>query len=313
MPDLILTEHGLRLTSKKPWFEIRREDCVIQQVPAGRVDAILLGPGVGISAAAIQGSRQLRIPLLWVAMDGRPLSWRQETDYDRAALRFAQAMAIASPLRLQFVQATVQAKLTTLGSERSCSEATTIAQLMGIEGDATRSYFQRYFSLWPEDWRPERRSKRPPKDEANSLLSFGYGLLSSWMLREILVAGLDPSWGFGHEVRRGMPGLVQDLIEPFRAAYVDPWALGLVAGGSVTQEMFHHVDRGVFIRNGEARRTCIRSFIEGLDCPSPHHIIMHSRTTRKAMGAMVREVAAAITQSRPPVFVIEARDVGENP
>lgn len=314
MAELELLDPGVRLASQSPTFEIQYEGERVGEAPWGQVDAIFLGPGVGISAGALSAARRLRIPVIWTSADGRPLFWKQEADHRHAELRLAQAIAVQSPARLGFARAILQAKLDCMGAQRDLSRVWDIETLRGIEGDETRSYYQRFFARWPSDWRPPRRSRRPPQDEANALLSFGYSLISGWMLREILVAGLEPSWGFVHEVRREMPGLVQDLIEPFRSAFVDSWALRMVEEGEIRLEMFEQRAKGgVWIKDLASRKSVIRSFLKRMDEPMPGPVVCRARTSRKAMRAVVRRVAAALTQETTPVFPVSGGLTNGNP
>jgi CRISPR-associated protein Cas1 len=309
MPDLELLDPGIRLASESPSFEIQLEGETVAEVPWGQVEGIYLGPGVGVSAAALAASRRLRIPVIWTTADGRPLCWREDPDHERAALRLAQARALDSPIRFEFARAILQAKLLCMGSRRQLGHVPDLAALRGIEGDETRNYYQRFFQKWPEDWRPSRRSKRPPADEANSLLSYGYSLLSSWMLREILVVGLDPSWGFIHEVRRGMPGLVQDLIEPFRSAFVDHWTLEMVREGAVSLSMFEERRDGVWLKDVESRKRVVRYLMKRLDEPMPGPSLFRARTTRKGMRALARAIAAGVLRGKAPEIPVSGLDL----
>jgi CRISPR-associated protein Cas1 len=73
----------------------------------------------------------------------------------------------------------------------------------------------------PDDLRPTGRSKHPPKDRFNCLLSFGYGMLFSLVHRSLLAVGLEPALGSFHQPRSAAPPLVLDLMELFRVTLVD--------------------------------------------------------------------------------------------
>jgi len=101
----------------------------------------------------------------------------------------------------------------------------------GHEGDAARAYFGAFSAMV----RPNReafwlmqRSRRPPLDAVNALLSFLYALLLQDCVAAAAAAGLDPSVGFLHTDRPGRPGLVLDLMEEFRPLAADRLALALV-------------------------------------------------------------------------------------
>jgi CRISPR-associated protein Cas1 len=89
----------------------------------------------------------------------------------------------------------------------------------GREGDAARNYFQAFGAAVKGDreaFTPDGRSRRPPRDRMNALLSFLYALLTHDCVAACQAAGLDPAVGFLHVDRPGRPGLALDLMEEFR-------------------------------------------------------------------------------------------------
>lgn len=88
--------------------------------------------------------------------------------------------------------------------------------LLGIEGSASRLYFQLFRQVLPKSLGFEARNKRPPKDPVNALLSLSYSLLTSECSRALQIAGLDPAFGVYHQVSYGRPSLACDLVELVR-------------------------------------------------------------------------------------------------
>jgi CRISPR-associated protein Cas1 len=110
-------------------------------------------------------------------------------------------------------------------------ELADVDAVRGHEGDAARVYFDAFPSLVRqnrESFRPIGRTRRPPLDRMNSLLSFVYALLLNDCVSALAAAGLDPSVGFLHVDRPGRPGLALDLMEEFRPMLADRLALALV-------------------------------------------------------------------------------------
>lgn len=106
------------------------------------------------------------------------------------------------------------------------------ATLMGNEGAAARAYFAALACLIHPDagaeMVPQGRSRRPPRDRFNALLSFGYGLLYRDVLSAILRVGLDPAVGVLHQPRSTAFPLALDLMELFRVPIVDMAVLGAI-------------------------------------------------------------------------------------
>jgi len=105
------------------------------------------------------------------------------------------------------------------------ARAKNIHSLRGYEGSIGAQYFKALPHLISdetgEEMKPDGRSRRPPRDRANALLSFGYALLMKDVLNAILVVGLDPSLGFYHQPRSQAHPLALDLMELFRVPLVD--------------------------------------------------------------------------------------------
>jgi CRISPR-associated protein Cas1 len=101
-------------------------------------------------------------------------------------------------------------------------------QLMGVEGNAARHYWEAIRTIVPEEYNWQTREGRGATDPINSLLNYGYGILYGQIERALVLAGLDPYAGFVHADRPGKPSLVLDLIEEFRQVGVDRVVFGLV-------------------------------------------------------------------------------------
>ncbi|MHA1273977.1 MAG: CRISPR-associated endonuclease Cas1 [Promethearchaeota archaeon] len=104
-------------------------------------------------------------------------------------------------------------------------------ELMGIEGRATATYFIEYGNLFPKEFKVLTRTRRPPRDPINSLLSLGYTILQGHITSVIAVAGLELYGGFLHSDRSGKPSLALDLLEEFRQPIVDRLVARLIQKG----------------------------------------------------------------------------------
>ncbi|GAB5046956.1 CRISPR-associated endonuclease Cas1 [Thermodesulfovibrio sp. TK110] len=88
--------------------------------------------------------------------------------------------------------------------------------LRGIEGTAQALYFSIYTKLYPDSYGFNKRTRRPPQDPVNAMLSFCYTLLHYETVREIQFIGLDPTIGFYHQFEYGRESLACDIVEMFR-------------------------------------------------------------------------------------------------
>ncbi len=133
------------------------------------------------------------------------------------------------------------------------------AELRGIEGDAARAYFSALDCLILKDkasFYMHERSRRPPKDRFNSLISFLYSILTNDVRSALEVVGLDPYVGFLHTDRPGRPSLALDLIEELRPL-ADRTALRLINLGMVTRAGFIEEGGSAFMMDDQMRATVI--------------------------------------------------------
>ncbi len=96
------------------------------------------------------------------------------------------------------------------------SEVFSIESLQGLEGSASAFYFSAYTNLFAKSLEFQKRTRRPPLDPVNSILSLCYTLVHFEIVREIEVIGLDPTIGFYHQFEYGRESLACDLVEVFR-------------------------------------------------------------------------------------------------
>jgi CRISPR-associated protein Cas1 len=148
---------------------------------------------------------------------------------------------------------------------RGLPAATTLDELRGIEGDAARRYFDRMTLLVRPDareaFRMNGRSRRPPRDRFNALLSFLYSMWMNDCRSAVEAAGLDPQLGLLHAVRPGRAALALDLMEEFRPL-AERLALTLINRAQVTERDIVEREGGAVLLEGDARKAVVVAFQE---------------------------------------------------
>ena len=144
-------------------------------------------------------------------------------------------------------------------------QETSIDVLRGLEGEAAQSYFGVFDHLIRASSPAMRfagRSRRPPRDAVNALLSFLYTLLTHDCRSALESVGLDPSVGFLHRDRPGRPSLALDLLEEFRPLLADRLALSLINLKQVTEADFLSMENGAVLLKEDARKTVLVAYQE---------------------------------------------------
>lgn len=141
------------------------------------------------------------------------------------------------------------------------SSARNIDELRGLEGMAAVAYFGALAQFFPADCPFVARSRRPPRNAANALLSFLYTLLAGEFVAAVRTHGLDVAAGFFHRGHDRSPALALDLMEPCRPALADRLALDLLNHRRIRPDEHFEVDEagGVFL-NAEGRQIVFRAF-----------------------------------------------------
>ena len=133
----------------------------------------------------------------------------------------------------------------------------------GLEGDAARTYFgvfNNFISAGGEAFRFSERSRRPPLDPVNAMLSFVYTLLMHDVEGALETVGLDRAVGFLHRDRPGRPGLALDLMEEFRAFFADRLVLTLINRRQVQERNFTKSESGAVLLDEVGRKEVLQSF-----------------------------------------------------
>ncbi|PZX44647.1 CRISPR-associated protein Cas1 [Roseinatronobacter thiooxidans] len=143
--------------------------------------------------------------------------------------------------------------------------------LRGQEGEAANAYFSVFANLIrAKDMAFNGRSRRPPRDAANALLSFLYVLLAADCRAALEAVGLDPQMGFLHRDRPGRASLALDLMEEFRAPLADRLCLSLINRRQLGPRSFEYQETGGVVLSDEARKTVLTAWQERKRSPIEH-------------------------------------------
>lgn len=137
--------------------------------------------------------------------------------------------------------------------------------IRGNEGDAARTYFSVFDDLittQKDNFFFHERSRRPPMDNVNALLSFTYTLLAHDTVSALEGVGLDPAVGYLHAIRPGRPSLALDIMEEFRSMLADRLVLNLINRRQIKKDGFTQTESGAVIMDDKTRRELIKTYQE---------------------------------------------------
>jgi len=149
-----------------------------------------------------------------------------------------------------------------LSAIRSCQA---LDDLLGFEGSAAKIYFGVFDQLilqQRESFYFLERSRRPPLDNLNALLSFFYTLLTNEVASALETVGLDPYVGFLHQDRPGRPSLALDLMEELRPVFADRLALSLINRKQINGKGFTQKESGGVLMDDATRKIVLTAWQE---------------------------------------------------
>lgn len=184
-----------------------------------------------------------------------------------------------------------------------------IDRIRGIEGDATRTYlgvFGRMVREGRDVFHFKGRSRRPPRDPVNALLSFLYAMLANLCISALEAVGLDPQVGYLHALRPGRPSLALDLMEEFRPILADRLALTLINRRQLSISDFVEYPGGAVHLNDKGRKEVIVTYQKRkqeeihhslLDTKLPYGLVPYAQA--RIMARYIREELEAYIPFSP--------------
>lgn len=276
-----------------------------RRVPLLRLSGIVVFGRVSITPFLIQRCAEDGRGLVWLDQHGRFKARVDGATRGNVLLRRAQHLALSDAqhtLRIgrQIVAAKIQnsrqlllrASREAVGETESAPlrdaadrlagiletlrQAKDLEMVRGAEGDAARTYFGVFGYMVRterEALSPAGRTRRPPRDRANALLSFLYTLVRFECASALEGVGLDPQVGYLHALRPGRPALALDLMEELRPVLADRLALTLVNRRQLKPEHFEEKPGGAVLLNEEGRRAVLVAYQQRKEDEVLHRVL----------------------------------------
>ena len=195
-------------------------------------------------------------------------------------------------------------------SLRALPAAASLDALRGLEGEAARQYFSGLSLLVRPDQREafamDGRTRRPPRDRFNAVLSFLYAMWMNDCRSALEAAGLDPQVGFLHALRPGRAALALDLMEEFRP-WADRLALTLINRGQLAANYFVLREGGGVSLQPDARKTVVVAYQERKKDEINHPVLAQSVPLGLVPLVQARLLARALRDDAAPYVPFVAK------
>lgn len=288
MKTLYVSEQGCYVKLRQEFLEVWQKNQRLAEVQIPLLEQVLIFGKSQLSTQAIRACLWQNIPIIFLSRMGfcygrimsidrgyRQLSRSQQQLTTTEKLLTAQAIAMGKVNNCRVILQRQQRKYPsellqlTISSldhlQRQMATSTTVERLMGLEGAAANSYFSAFGEcLRNSTFSFLSRSRRPPLNPVNALLSFGYQLLWNHLLTLIELRGLDPYQACLHQGSARHAALASDLIEEFRAPLVDGLVLYLLNKKMLSLDHFEYRDGGCFL-NHSGRKIYLAAFVRQME------------------------------------------------
>lgn len=339
LKPLYLNSQGFRVGKSGEVIQVHDRDKKVSEVRMNDISQLNVFGNIQISTQAIQSLCAAEIPVSYFSMGGWFYGVTQGIGIKNIFLRREQFRHADRPefclsLARELVSGKIRNQRTMLlrnhvepprhalallkEYQGDAERADSLPQLLGIEGNSARLYFENLNGMLKvegpeEELTPEHsvmdestkraspfcfdftnRNRRPPRDPVNALLSLAYSMLSKDLSIVCHAVGFDPYLGFYHQPRFGRPALALDLMEPFRPIIADSAVLSAINTRMIFPRDFIRTGQAVAL-SPDGRKSFYRVYEQRMDTLVTHPLFGYRVTYRRILEIQTRLLARYIT------------------
>jgi CRISPR-associated protein Cas1 len=331
---LYLNTQGFRVGCKDEVLQVKERDKVVDEVRLRDLSHVALFGNIQISTQAVQWLCEMEIPITYFSMGGWFYGITRGHTLKNVFLRMEQFRlardeAKCLSLARQFVHGKIRNHRTLLmrnhleppepvimklkRASEDALAATSIEELLGIEGAAASQYFQQFNGMvkiadeLATEHNPAKdvkqlafnfnftnRNRRPPTDPVNAMLSLAYSMLSKDCTLAALAVGFDPYIGFFHQPRFGRPALALDLMEEMRPLIAESTVLSCINNRVVTEKDFVRAGQAVNL-TAPGRKRFFQMYEQRMSSLITHPLFDYKVSYRRALELQARLLAKTLT------------------
>lgn len=322
MSILYISDAGTELGIEDNRIVAKTPEGMKRAIPVETVESITLLTKAHITTACMEACMKRGISVSFFSKGGRYFGRLISTAHVNTSLQRRQSELYDTPFAMKLSQKLIRAKITNQlvvlrryahSKKIDISDlekpiriyitktdiTKNVKELMGYEGQSAKLYFEGLSRCISPEFSFQGRSRRPPMDEFNSLISLGYSVLMNEIYAEVENKGLHPYFGFMHRDAEKHPTLVSDMLEEWRSVIIDAMAMSLINGHEISKEHFRMGDDehpGCFLT-----RDGLRIFLKKLEKKlqtNMHYLsyVSNAVSFRRAVALQIGRLAEAIAE-----------------
>lgn len=329
MSYLYVCEQGATIGVTTNQFQVKYKDGMVKSIPKETLEMIEVFGKVQITTQCIEACLRKGINILFYSTNGAYYGRLISTNHVNVARQRKQASlgeneSFQNAFSRKLIDAKINNQIVVLRRyarnrenditrainemqimRKKLSRADNTEQIMGCEGMAARIYFRELGKMIDPDFQFSGRTRRPPLDPFNSLISLGYSIILNELYGKIEGKGLNPYFGVLHKDREKHPTLASDLMEEWRAVLIDSTAFGMLNGHELGKEDFYQgiENPGVFLE-----KAAFKKYLQKLEAKFRTDskylsYVDYSVSFRRAMDLQVNQFVKAIEQEDPDLYM----------
>lgn len=320
---IYITNSGSTINMESGMLVINQPDGLLRKIPKEQIDMISIFGKVQITGDVITHCLTNNILVNYFSSKGQYFGRLQNTSSSniyrlKQQIYTSDDEEFALNLSKRIINAKVKNQLTILrrlNRENSCltkfikeieklegevNFSTSTEQLIGYEGSIAREYFRGLSASVRDEFKFDKRTRRPPLDPFNSLLSLGYTLLMHELVGNIESVGLNPYCGYLHKDRERHPTLASDLMEEFRPFLIDNLVVRL-CNEKFSVDDFDYTEEGVFLKKNTLK-IFLNEYEKRLSTLQKYKEDSNDTIFRRAVGLQCLDLVRAIENNDPELY-----------
>ena len=328
MSILYVTEHGAEISVEQNCVKVKtKKNNGVRLIPLETLESINVLGKSQMTTQCAEACLQKGIPVSFFSSHGKYFGKLQSTSHVFVERQRQQAKLYHTSFALELGKEIMEAKLhnqevllqryernldKNVKQERlelkqakhKIRTSKDIPQLIGYEGMGARAYFKGLGKLVKKDFSFSKRTRRPPRDAFNSMLSLGYSLLMNEIYGKLENKGLNPYFGFVHQDRERHPTLASDMMEEWRPVIVDSTIMSLVNGNEISiNEFYQDLEQPGIYLTKEGMHTFLKKLEMKQRAETKYlDYVTYATSFRRAIELQIGQLVKAIEAEEPTIY-----------